>query len=72
MRTVEKTALSRYSPSMTDRTKSPVKKVAKNKSSGTKLRVIQDAPGKGKISDKAIERWLSSLPRARELVRAKG
>ena len=57
---------------MKDRTKSPIKKVAKRKNSGVKLRVIQDAPGKGKISDKAIERWLSSLPRARELVRVKG
>ena len=57
---------------MKDQAKSPAKKSAQRKSPGAKLRVIQDAPGKGKISDKAIERWLSSLPRARELVRAKG
>lgn len=58
---------------MTDRAKSPQIKGNKEKqTAGRKLRVVPTVTGGGNISDKAIERWLSSLPRARELVRAKG
>jgi len=57
---------------MANRVKSSQRKTPKKSASGKKMRVVPDAPGKGKISDKAIERWLNSLPRARELLRAKG
>jgi len=47
--------------------------VAKTSKPRRKMRVIPEAPpGTGRITNEMIERWLSKLPRARELARVKG
>jgi hypothetical protein len=56
---------------MKNRAKPAKRKTPRKSASGRKMRVIPDFSGTGTISDEVIERWLSSLPRARELARVK-